>query len=114
MTSKLTRSAETVRALSVRLGKTAFPAHLIDRVCQSYFCRIASIPSIFGEAHLLHRTVACERRERGRAGVVAVAMISSPGIDSFGISINSRTRAAISSGGRVEGEMAAIDNVNLR
>src|SRR4029077_14604441 len=37
----------------------------IDRVRQSYFCRIASIPSIFGEAHLLHRTVARERRERG-------------------------------------------------
>ncbi len=33
----------------------------------------------------------------GRADVVAVAMISSPGIDSFGISINSCTRAAISS-----------------
>src|SRR6266478_2472625 len=34
----------------------------------------------------------------GRAAVVAVAMISSPWTDSFGISINSRTRAAISSG----------------
>src|SRR5882724_10917561 len=34
----------------------------------------------------------------GREDVVAVAMISSPGIDSFGISINSRTRAAISFG----------------
>src|SRR5712672_1018038 len=34
----------------------------------------------------------------GRAGVVAVAMISSPWTDSFGISIDSRTRAAISSG----------------
>ena len=33
----------------------------------------------------------------GRAGVVGVPMISSPGIDSFGISINSRARAAISS-----------------
>src|SRR5260370_29954786 len=32
----------------------------------------------------------------GRAGVVAVAMISSPWTDSFGISINSRTREAIS------------------
>src|SRR5256885_10210056 len=31
----------------------------------------------------------------GRAGVVAVPMISSPGIDSFGIPINSCTRAAI-------------------
>ena len=45
---------------------------------------------LYGEAHLLHRTVACERRERRRAGVVAVPMISSAGIDSFGISINSR------------------------
>src|ERR1700693_889420 len=50
----------------------------------------------------------------GRAGVVAVAMISSPGIDSFGISINSRTRAGDLVGGRLEGEMAPIDNVNLR
>jgi hypothetical protein len=41
-------------------------------------------------------------------------MISSPAIDSFGISINSRTRAGDLVGGRVEGEMAAIDNVNLR
>src|SRR5882672_185965 len=32
----------------------------------------------------------------GRAGVVAVPMISSPGIDSFGILINSCARAAIS------------------
>jgi hypothetical protein len=35
----------------------------------------------------------------GRAGVVAVPMISSPGIDSFGISINSCTRAANRVGG---------------
>ena len=35
---------------------------------------------------------------KGGAGVVAVVMTSSPGIDSFGISINSRTCAAISSG----------------
>jgi hypothetical protein len=41
-------------------------------------------------------------------------MISSPGIDSFGISTNSRTRAGDLVGGRVEGKMAAIDNVNLR
>jgi hypothetical protein len=47
-------------------------------------------------------------------GVVAVPMISSPGIDSFGISINSRTRAAISLAVVSRGEMAAIDNVNLR
>src|ERR1700737_1745541 len=40
----------------------------------------------------------------GRAGVVGVAIISSPGIDSFGISINSRTRAADLVGGRVEGD----------
>src|SRR6476660_8959001 len=32
----------------------------------------------------------------GRAAVVGVPMISSPGVDSFGISINSHTRAAIS------------------
>ena len=50
------------------------------------------------EAHLLHRTVASERREGGRVVVVAVPMIPSPGIDSFGISINSCARAAISSG----------------
>ena len=50
----------------------------------------------------------------GRADVVGVAMISSPGIDSFGISLNSCTRAGDLVGGRVEGEMAAIDNVNLR
>ncbi len=49
----------------------------------------------------------------GRAGVVAVPMISSPGIDSFGISINSCTRAAISLAA-VSREMAAVDNVNLR
>jgi hypothetical protein len=40
-------------------------------------------------------------------------MISSPGIDSFGISLNSCTRAGDLLGGRVEEEMAAIDNVNL-
>src|SRR5580704_942782 len=34
----------------------------------------------------------------GRPGVVAVAMISSPWIDSFGIFINSHTRSAISFG----------------
>lgn len=50
----------------------------------------------------------------GRVGVVGVAMISSPGIDSFGISLNSRTRTGDLVGGRVEGEMAANDNVNLR
>ena len=36
------------------------------------------------------------------------------GIDFFGISLNSRTRAGDLVGGRLEGEMAAIDNVNLR
>jgi hypothetical protein len=45
----------------------------------------------------------------GWAGVVGVAMISSPGIDSFGISLNSRTRTGDLVGGRVEGEMAATD-----
>jgi hypothetical protein len=49
----------------------------------------------------------------GRAGVDAVPMISSPGLDSFGISINSCTRAAISLAA-VSREMAAVDNVNLR
>ena len=49
----------------------------------------------------------------GRAGVDAVPMISSPGIDSFGISINSCTRAAISLAA-VSREMAAVDNINLR
>src|SRR6267154_1645010 len=37
----------------------------------------------------------------GRPDVVAVAMISSPGIASFGISINSRARAAICAEGAV-------------
>src|SRR5437016_5919263 len=46
----------------------------------------------------------------GRPGVVAVAIISCPGIYSFGISVNSRTGAAISFATVVE----AIDNVNLR
>jgi hypothetical protein len=32
-----------------------------------YFLQAGDIPSIFGEAHLLHRTVARERRERGCA-----------------------------------------------
>src|SRR6266853_2538556 len=50
----------------------------------------------------------------GRADVVGVAIISSPGIDSFGISINSRTRAGDLVGGRVEEEMATIDNVDVR
>ena len=50
----------------------------------------------------------------GRADVVGVAIISSPGIDSFGISIDSRTRAGDLVGGRVEEEMATIDNVDLR
>ena len=50
----------------------------------------------------------------GRADVVGVAIISSPGIDSFGMSINSRTRAGDLVGGRVEEEMATIDNVDLR
>src|SRR6266852_5442165 len=40
----------------------------------------------------------------GRAAVVSVAMISSPWTDSFGISINSRTRAGDLVGGRVEGD----------
>jgi len=40
----------------------------------------------------------------GRAGVVAVAMISSPRIDSFGISINSYARAAISLAALSRGE----------
>jgi hypothetical protein len=39
-------------------------------------------------------------------------MISSPGIDSFGISTNSRTRVGNLVGGRVEGKMAAIDDAN--
>jgi cytochrome c peroxidase len=39
-----------------------------------------------------------QRPYRGRAAVVTVAMISSPWTDSFGISISSHTRAAISSG----------------
>src|SRR5712692_7210311 len=47
----------------------------------------------------------------GRAGVVAVAMISSPWADSFGISIHSTYSRGGLVGGRVEGEMAAIDNV---
>src|ERR1700724_512291 len=46
----------------------------------------------------------------GRADVVGVAMISFPG----GVSINSRTRAGDLVGGRVEEEMAVIDNVDLR
>ena len=32
---------------------------------RSIFCRIACIPSILGEARLLHRTVAWERRKGG-------------------------------------------------
>jgi hypothetical protein len=40
--------------------------------------------------------------------------LSSPGIDSFGISTNSCTRGGDLVDGRVEGEMAATDNVNLR
>src|SRR5450631_2503982 len=49
----------------------------------------------------------------GREGVVAVPMISSPGIDSFAISINSRTRAAISLAAMPREKMAAIDNLNM-
>jgi hypothetical protein len=41
-------------------------------------------------------------------------MISSAGIDFFGISTNSHTRVGDLVSGRVEGKMAAIDNVNLR
>src|ERR1700681_4744284 len=50
----------------------------------------------------------------GRAGGVGGAMISTPGIDSVGISITTHTRARDLVGGRVEEAMAAIDNVNLR
>src|SRR5882762_9245014 len=50
----------------------------------------------------------------GLAGVVGVAVISSPGIDSFVISISSQTRAGGLAGGRVGGKMAAIDDVTLR
>src|SRR5262245_19422192 len=36
----------------------------IDRVCQSYLPWVASIPGIFGEAHLLNRTLAGKWRQR--------------------------------------------------
>src|SRR3982074_1358416 len=39
----------------------------------------------------------------GRAGVLGVAMSSCPGIDSVGISLDSRTRVGELVGGRVEG-----------
>ena len=41
-------------------------------------------------------------------------MISSPGIDSFGTSLNSSNRPGDLVGRRVEAEIAAIDNVILR
>ena len=49
----------------------------------------------------------------GRAGVVGAAMISSPGIDSFGDSLNSRYRQGDVVGGHVEGAMAAIELIDI-
>src|SRR5215467_927732 len=40
------------------------PPPRVDRVGQSNFFRITSIPAVFGDAHLLNRTLARERRQR--------------------------------------------------
>jgi hypothetical protein len=47
----------------------AVPSSRIDRVCQSYFFRVPSVPPILGEAHLLNRTLAGAQRQRGRAAL---------------------------------------------
>src|SRR5437016_27608 len=46
----------------------AVPPSGIDRVGKSHLCRIATVPAIFGEAHLLNRALAGERRQRQTGG----------------------------------------------
>jgi hypothetical protein len=46
--------------------------------CQSYLPRVASVPAIFGEAHCMNRTLACEWRQRRAGCYRAAATLSSP------------------------------------
>src|SRR5580704_2292775 len=46
----------------------AVPPSRIDRVGKRHFLRVASVPAVFGEAHLLNRTLTRERRQGWAAG----------------------------------------------
>src|SRR5205807_7538053 len=76
----------------------AGPPPCVDGVGKSHFFRIAGVPTIFGEAHLLHRTVACEGGEGGTAGRRSCCHDFFSWIDFYGVFINSRISTAISSG----------------
>src|SRR5712691_11392171 len=85
-------SANTLRVLSGTKAPQPYGGH------------IPSLENTFRVWFDCIRRCWCFPGKGGRAGVVAVAMISSPWTDSFGISINSRTRAGDLVGGRVEGD----------
>jgi len=79
----------------------------IDRVCQSYFCWIVSIPGIFGEAYLLNCTVIREGWEWGMGRRCCCHEYSFPLVQE---AIHKR-RNFISFG--IKGEVSRVENVNL-